>query len=42
MNYNYTKKWDIAMAEPIIKAMRGFITTWMTIISLTIEKMNKD
>ncbi|MBR9683149.1 hypothetical protein GOV03_01260 [Candidatus Woesearchaeota archaeon] len=25
MNYNYTKEWDLAMAEPIIKARGGFI-----------------
>lgn len=25
MNYDYTKEWDLAMAEPIIKAIGGFI-----------------
>lgn len=25
MNYDYTKEWDLAMAEPIIKARGGFI-----------------
>ena len=25
MNYDYTKEWDIAMAEPMIRAMGGFI-----------------
>ncbi len=25
MNYNYTKEWDLAMAEPIIRAAGGFI-----------------
>lgn len=25
MNYNYTKEWDLAMAEPLIRARGGFI-----------------